>query len=388
MQTPNLSDLVSWRRALHRQPEISGEEARTAETVCARLQPLKPDALVTGLGGHGVLAQFRGAAPAVRVLVRCELDGLPIAETNSFAHRSEIQGKGHLCGHDGHMAIVMGVAERLAARRIDHADVLLLFQPAEETGAGAKAVLEDPKFAPFTPDIAVALHNIPGLPLGQVQVRPGPVSCASAGLKITLIGKTAHASQPETGLSPAGAMMRIMTGLQELNSPPPATGVPARMATLTHAALGEPTFGVAPGRAEVFVTLRAVRDADMTNLCAQAEGLTRQIAAAAGLRAELSWHDVFHATTNDTDLAALIADAVRGQGIACQDQPHPMRWSEDFGRFGAVSRAALFLLGAGEGTPALHNPDYDFPDALIGTGVSAFLGIIGKCGALPARAVP
>ena len=377
--TPDLDALAAFRRALHRQPEISGEEEQTARRVAKRLQALGPDRLLTGIGGHGVIAQFRGAAPRIRILLRCELDALPIPEQNAFAHVSQVPGKGHLCGHDGHMAILMGVAESLAARRADHADVVLLFQPAEETGAGAAAVLADPAFRDFLPDVSFALHNMPGLPLGQVDLRGGAMCCASRGLKIALTGRIAHASQPETGTSPAAAMMEIMQGLQALNVASAQRGaVPDRMVTLTHARMGEPTFGVAPGEAEIFATLRTIRDDDMAALCNAAEALARDAAAGAGLGLETSYHDVFPAVTNDPALIDTVADAAKAAGLTTRDQPQVMRFSEDFAHFGKVSPAALFLLGAGEDVADLHNPDYDFPDALIGPGIAAFLEIIDR----------
>lgn len=369
-------NLTDWRRFLHQRPELSGEEINTAAFVQTRLQGLAPEALISGLGGHGVLAQFRGSAPQMQILLRCELDGLPITEINTFEHRSLTEGNGHLCGHDGHMAILMGVAETLSKQRIDGLDVVLLFQPAEETGAGAKAILGDSEFQNFHPDFAVSLHNLPGLPLGQVQIRPGPFSCASRGLRITLQGKTAHASQPETGLSPATAMVEIMTGLQALNMAAPAGEVPQKMATVTHARLGDPTFGVAPGTAEIQVTLRTVLDADMNSLLEDANRLIAVACERASLQHEQSHHDIFPASTNDPGVALAIQTAAIDGGLQCLPQPQPMRWSEDFGRFQSTCRSAMFLLGAGENCAALHNPDYDFPDELIEVGVSTFLGVL------------
>ncbi len=171
-------------------------------------------------------------------------------------------------------------------------------------------------------------------------------------------------------------MMAIMAGIVGLNEPPPAEGVAARMATLTHAALGEATFGVAPGAAEVFVTLRSIYDDDMAQLCNAAEELVVASCAGTGISAKLSWHDVFPAAANDAGVVEIISAAAKDLAFDIKTQDHPMRWSEDFGRFGAHTRAALFLLGAGKSTPALHSPDYDFPDALIGTGIATFLGIV------------
>ncbi|PIE11268.1 MAG: peptidase M20 [Rhodobacterales bacterium] len=373
----DIEALTAWRRALHRAPEISGEEIATAAAVADRLTRLSPDDLATGVGGHGVLARFAGSAPHRRVLLRCELDGLPIAEQNpDLAHVSMVPGKGHMCGHDGHMAILMGVAERLADQRIDGLDVVLLFQPAEETGAGARAVINDPAFAAFRPDFAVSLHNMPGLPLGHVQVRPGPFACASRGLRIVLAGRTAHASQPETGLSPARAMCDITALVPDLTDTASVDGLPRRTATLTHARLGAPTFGVAPGEAEIRVTLRTVLDDDMAALTAHMREASTAIAQRDGLEISFEEQDVFSASTNHPAVVDAIHRAAQTSGTPLAVQPQPMRFSEDFGEMGALCPSAMFLLGAGETCPALHNPDYDFPDALIAPGIAMFMGCL------------
>lgn len=193
-----LEALTAFRRELHRRPEVSGEERETAETIFAALAETKPDAVITGLGGHGVAAIYEGPEPGPTVIVRAELDGLPIEEISDVAHRSEITGKGHLCGHDGHMTILMALAKGLGRKRPAKGRAILMFQPAEENGAGAAAVLADPKFADIKPDLVLSLHNFPGIGLGHAALRSGPVNCASRGMRISLSGKTAHASTPRT----------------------------------------------------------------------------------------------------------------------------------------------------------------------------------------------
>ena len=167
-------ELVMLRRELHQAPEVSGEEALTAARIMEFVERLNPDRLVSGLGGHGVAAVFDSGQPGPSVLFRCELDGLPIKEISAVDWRSRTDGKGHLCGHDGHMAIVCGLGMALAARRPARGRVIVLFQPAEETGAGAAAVIADPDFSSLRPDFAFALHNLPGLPLGT-EPRQRPV---------------------------------------------------------------------------------------------------------------------------------------------------------------------------------------------------------------------
>lgn len=374
----DIVELTAFRRELHRFPEVSGEEAATAQRVETALGETSPDQIVTGLGGHGVAAVYNGITAGPTVLVRCELDALPIEEHSSAAHRSTIPGKGHLCGHDGHSATLMGLARMLGRARPARGRVVLMFQPAEEDGSGAAKVLADPAFAPLTPDWALSLHNMPGMPLGQAALAAGPMNCASRGALIRLHGRTAHASMPETGQSPAPALARLIPALTALGQGRDPRDEGFRLVTVTHARLGEPAFGIAPGEAELWVTLRTTRDADMAALVTAAEALVAEAATGAQLTHEISYQDVFHACENDVEATAVLARALDAEGVAWDSGTLPMRASEDFGRFGAVSKSAMFLLGAGETTPALHNPDYDFPDDLIPIGARIFAAAVGE----------
>ncbi len=371
----DLIELVAFRHDLHRHPELSGEERETAARVQAHLAALKPDRVITGLGGHGVAAVFSGVETGPTLLFRCELDALPIPEISDAPHRSDIPGKGHLCGHDGHMAILAALGRGLARRRPVHGRVVLMFQPAEETGAGAAAVLADPAFADIRPDLSFSLHNLPGLPLGHVALAAGPVNCASRGLRISLDGKTAHASMPETGISPMQAVSRLMPQLTELGRGT-FPSADFAMVTLTHAVLGEPAFGIAPGRAEVWATLRTLTDAGMADLCARAESLISETAAQERLALSYHYEDIFHHCENAPEAVAHLRQALIDEGIDHDEAGLPMRASEDFGRFAACGPSAMLFLGSGETHPALHNPDYDFPDVLIERGARIFLRVI------------
>jgi len=368
----DIHELTELRHALHRRPEVSGREVETARTVAAALRALGPDALVTGLGGHGVAAVFAGAAPGPTVMVRSELDALPILELGAVPHASEITGVGHLCGHDGHSTILLGLARLLARQRPARGRVVLMFQPAEEDGAGAAAVLADPKFADLRPDWAISLHNLPGVALGRAWLAPGPANCASLGLKITLNGETAHASQPENGRAPTPVLARLIEALGRMG-PGGAMQPGFRLATVTHLRMGEPAFGIAPGEGELWVTLRGLSDADLEALRDEAQALARDAAAAAGLAVAFEVHDHFGACANDPEATALLARALEANGIGFDAGDMPMRGSEDFGRFGtAGARSAMVFLGSGLEHPALHTQGYDFPDALIVPGVGIF----------------
>ena len=162
-----MSSAAELRHELHRHPEVSGFEAETAARIFRFFEPLQPDEVLRGLGGHGAAFVFSGAEPGPTVLLRCELDGLPIRELSQAAHCSTVDGRSHACGHDGHMAILASVGETLSTARPPKGRVVLLFQPAEENGGGAEAVIRDTRFPKIRPDFVFALHNLPGFPLGQ-----------------------------------------------------------------------------------------------------------------------------------------------------------------------------------------------------------------------------
>lgn len=371
---PDIEALTGLRRDLHREPELSGEETLTATRIVSEMQRFPSAEILTGLGGTGVAAIFDSCKAGPTVLFRCELDGLPIFETSDIAWKSQVEGKGHLCGHDGHMAILVGLASALDVDPPACGRVVLLFQPAEETGAGAADVIADPRFSDIRPDFAFALHNLPGLPLGAVGVRPGPFTFASEGLAIRLTGRTSHAAQPEAGKSPAaalGTLMKLYPNLPRTLGHPPGHS----LVTLSHARLGEAAFGISPGEADIFLTIRAIDDAMQEELMAAAEALAREEAGLAELGVGFSRHENFAAGHNDPEAARMIAAAAEDLGFEMATVGDPFRWSEDFGRFGAVGKTALFVLGSGEDHPRLHNPDFDFPDALIAPGVAMFVRI-------------
>ena len=186
-----MDHLVKLRHQLHQYPELSHHEINTAAIIEGFLAPLVPDQLIRDLGGHGIAAVFTGKQPGKTVLLRCDMDALPIQETNEFIYRSKIENVSHKCGHDGHMVIMMGLAELLSRADIPSGRVVLLFQPAEERGEGAMKVLQDSKFKALQPDRVFALHNLPGFPRGSVVIREGCFASASRGMAVEL-----HGSRP------------------------------------------------------------------------------------------------------------------------------------------------------------------------------------------------
>ena len=236
-------------------------------------------------------------------------------------------------------------------------------------------MLADPKFSTIAPDLCFALHAMPGLPLGYAALRAGPVACASRGMRVALAGRTAHASRPEQGVSPMAALAALMPALTALGGSGPLDERFA-MVTVTHAAMGARSFGVAPGEAELWATLRTLTDGRMARLRAEAEALVLRVADAQGLAATIRASDVFGTCDNAPEAVAWLAAALAAEGVPLAEAGQPMLASEDFGVFGRAAPSALMLLGAGETCPGLHNQDYDFPDALIDIGARIFLRVL------------
>jgi len=371
----DIADLVAFRRELHRFPEISNEEEQTARRVVDFVQETGPSEVLAGLGGHGVATVYDSGVEGPTLLFRAELDALPIEEISDAPHRSSIPGKSHMCGHDGHTAILAAMARQLGRKRPARGRVVLMFQPAEETGNGAAGVTADPRYATIKPDFAYSLHNLPGTPFGHVRLKEGVVNCASRGMRIVFSGKTAHSSMPETGTSPMPAVAELMPALAKLGGGRFSEDDFA-MVTVTHAQMGEAVFGVAPGHAEVWATLRTRLDERMAALCEDAETLVKETAARHGLDLNFDYHEIFVASLNAPEAVAHLRQAMDAEGIAHDEEQLPMRASEDFGLFGRGSASAMFFLGSGEKHPQLHNPDYDFPDDLIPIGARVFMRVV------------
>ena len=361
------------RRALHRFPELSGKEYETAGLIKQALLQYQPDQVMEHLGGNGIAAVFTGKDDGPSVLFRCDMDALPIYEINQFGYKSENDGVAHKCGHDGHMAIMMGLAEAIYNDLPQRGRVILLFQPSEENGQGAVKVLKDKKFQEIAPDFVFALHNLPGYPEGSVILRDGVFAAASKGMINRLYGKTSHAGEPENGNSPALAMADIIRGLTFL--PRTNSFEDFALVTVIHSRLGEMAFGTTPGYAEVMATLRTFSNRDMAILNDKSVRLVKSTASGYNLRSEIEWTEEFPATVNSTEALLAVKQAAEKRNFQTIYIDEPLRWSEDFSNFTLKYPGALFGLGAGENHPQLHNPDYDFPENILDKGIEIFFEI-------------
>lgn len=370
-----ISQVTELRKKLHRYPELSGKEVQTASRIKKFLKDYPPNEIIEKVGGQGLLAIYDSGLPGSDILLRCDMDALSIEEVNDFGHRSENEGVSHKCGHDGHMAIMAGVAAVLSQKRIQKGRVVLLFQPEEETGRGAEKVLNDPFFETYKPDMVFALHNLPGFEEKTVILKEGSFASASRGMIIKLQGASSHAAHPEQGKSPVKVVSNLLDGLPAIPLMKD-TFDDFCMVTIIHARIGERAFGTSPGDAVVMATLRSYLDEDMEKLTKIAEKLVDHICKKQNIEYEIKYTEVFPATVNNPDALELVKNAAEETGTKTLGIEVPFPWSEDFGHVTGKYPGAIFGLGSGKNHPGLHNNNYDFNDQIIETGVSIFINII------------
>jgi len=367
----DLVQLTKFRRELHQYPELSGKEIKTAQKILHALMDMKPSKIIDKMGGHGLAAIFDSQEKGPTLLFRAELDALPIQEKNNLSWVSKLPGVSHTCGHDGHMTMLLALGRIISRNPIKCGKVVLMFQPSEENGQGARAVVSDPRYEQIKPDLAFAIHIEPGRPFGYVSTRPGLMNCASLGLKITLHGKTAHAADPDDGISPSHAVAEFVQKISEFNHGDELNNN-FILNTVTHVQIGEQSFGISPGDASIFVTLRTSNDDSLSQLDKDVRGLVSNISKQFKLTFDFEIFDHFAASINDKEAHDIAVNAMKSLNINYGSIGVPMRASEDFGIFGKQSKAAMLCLGPGENYAALHNPDYDFNDDLIPIGTSIF----------------
>jgi len=367
----DLVQLTKFRRELHQYPELSGKEIKTAQKILYALKDMKPSKIIDKMGGHGLAAIFDSQEKGPTLLFRAELDALPIQEKNNLSWISKLPGVSHTCGHDGHMTMLLALGRIISRNPIKCGKVVLIFQPSEENGQGARAVVSDPRYEQIKPDLAFAIHIEPGRPFGYVSTRPGLMNCASLGLKITLHGKTAHAADPDDGISPSHAVAEFIQKISEFNHGDELNNN-FRLTTVTHVQIGEQSFGISPGDASIFVTLRTSNDDSLSQLDKDVRGLVSNISKQFKLTFDFEIFDHFAASINDKEAHDIAVNAMKSLNINYGSIGVPMRASEDFGIFGMQSKAAMLCLGPGKNYAALHNPDYDFNDDLIPIGTSIF----------------
>lgn len=375
--------LESLRHKLNRNAELSGQEKKTNKIINAFLEKTNPDVHLKNIGGYGIIVIFKGKETGKNILVRADIDGLniPLVEsrkTKDQSQKSELKVQNqysHRCGHDGHTAILCGLAMRYGKKRPEKGDVILLFQPAEENGEGALAVINDSQFKELKIDVAFALHNLPGYAKHQIVLKKGCFASASQGLKLVFEGATSHASQPEKGNNPQIVVTTLLDAFQKKYESLKKDKYNTIL-TVTHVSIGEMTFGVTPGYAEIWITLRSQDNNALNKLTESTIALCEYVAHEFKLRFSYSIHEAFEATINSIEEVETVEKAAKELKLSVNMINAPFPWSEDFGRFSSLCPACLFGLGCGLEHEPLHSPKYDFEDEIIDTGVDVFEKIV------------
>lgn len=357
------------RHQIHQNPDLSLQERPTINRILDFLRAHTK--LELHDLGKWCYAVYRSGNPAPGVAFRCELDALPIVDDIDADYRSIKLGVGHKCGHDGHAATLCALA-MLLERQGAPVDVYLLFQHAEEIGAGGEACLplvqENPICAIY------AWHNHPGTPFGTALVRDGTIYCGSKGLTFTFLGTPAHAAYPEQGICPAQAVAEMVQAIPELTQV--TLWKKLVQCTVIHMDVGEPNFGTQAYRGHLRLTIRGElqeeQDALEQALCAFAHTL----AARDGLQLTVEECDAFPATVNDPACATRVRRVCGELGVPVQEIDSPYRASDDYGHLTAAVPGVIFELGGGETCPEIHTEGFDFPDGLIPRAVEILEGLI------------
>jgi amidohydrolase len=384
------AELTAIRRDLHAHPELGFEEHRTAQVVTRELDALGVE-FHAGVGKTGVVGVIHGESTASghAIGLRADMDALPMHEENNFAHVSRFKGRMHGCGHDGHTTMLLGAARYLASTRRFDGTVYLIFQPGEEGFAGGKAMVDDGLFERFPADQIYALHNWPGLPPGQIAVRPGPMMAAADRIEIHIEGRGGHGAHPYLSIDPVLVAGHIITAAQSIvarNVSPIDTAVVSLCAM--HAG-NLAAMSVIPRDARLVGTVRTFRPKTQDDIERRLNDLVHSIAAAFGATATLKYERMYPATINterEAEFAASVADGLVGADNVVRDL-EPSMGSEDFSFMLQQRPGAYARLGQGgaEGGCFLHNTRYDFNDEVIPLG-GGYLAALAEA-AMPLRSL-
>ena len=377
------AEIAALRRDIHAHPELCFQEERTAELIAQTLSgwgiPVH-----RGLGKTGVVGIIKGGSGSSTraVGLRADIDALPMTEHNRFEHASRHPGKMHACGHDGHTAMLLAAARELASQRDFDGTVYVVFQPAEEGGGGAREMIKDGLFKQFPMEAMFGIHNWPGMAAGQFALKSGPVFASSNEFKITIRGKGSHGAMPHLGLDPVPVACQMVQAFQTIisrNLRPIDTGVIS--VTMIHA--GEAT-NVVPDTCVLEGTVRSFTVEVLDMLERRMREVAQGTAAAFGVQCEFEFHRNYPPTINHAAETEFVREVLTGMvGAANVHEFEPTMGAEDFSYYLQEVPGCYFLIGNGDGSHRegghglgpcmLHNPSYDFNDALIPVGGSMWV---------------
>ena len=369
-------EIAGWRRHIHQRPELNFDVFETAAFVTEKLKEFGCDEVVTGIGKTGVVGVIRGAkGNGSTVGLRADMDALPITEITGKPYASQTQGKMHACGHDGHTAMLLGAAKYLAETRNFAGSVAVIFQPAEEGGGGGNEMVKEGMMDRFGIARVFGMHNMPGLPVGQFAIRPGPIMAATAEFTITVKGRGGHAAMPHGTIDPVVIASQLVGALQTIasRSTDPVESV---VVSVTKFHAGD-AYNVIPETAEIAGTIRSLK----TEVARKAEERMRQIsaglAAAHGAVIEVDYEANYPVTFNHPEEAVFSGDVaakVAGDAKVLRAIP-PVMGGEDFSYMLEARPGAFIFIGNGD-SAGLHHPSYNFNDDAIVYGSSYWIRLV------------
>ena len=361
-------EMTEWRHHLHSNPEFGFEEVKTAAFVASKLREFGLDEVVEGVGGTGVVGTLKRGTSNRAVALRADMDALRIPEATNLPYKSQNPGLMHACGHEGHTTMLLGAAKMLAEEGGFDGTVRFFFQPAEEWGKGALAMLADGLSERFPYDEIFGIHNAPGMPLGSFEAMAGPVTASEDNFEIVLSGLGGHASRPQNGQEVLVAACALVTSLQTIVS---RRLSPADIAVVSVTELvTDGTRNTLPGTARIAGDTRSFRDEVSADIEKQMRIISHGIAQAYSVTAEVKYTREFIPTVNDAELVEASFAAARK--FLGPDQirvlKEPNSGSEDFAQFLDRAPGCFVFLGNGEDSLPLHNPGYNFNDELLPVG--------------------
>ncbi len=369
-------EITVWRRNYHSNPELMYDVFETAEDVADKLRAFGCDEVVTGIGRTGVVGVIRGSKSGNGVIgLRADMDALPIEEITGLPHASKISGKMHACGHDGHTAMLLGAAKYLSETRNFAGTAVVIFQPAEEGGAGGKAMVDDGLMERFGIKEVYGMHNLPGMAVGEFAICEGPIMASTDEFKITLKGKGAHAAMPHLGIDPIVSCSQLVSMLQTIVSRG-TNPLDALVVSVTQFHSGN-TYNVIPETAMINGTIRSLNEETRAFGEQRLREITKSVAEAMLCGFQIDFREGYPVTFNHSDATQKAADVARliAGDKKVNQSVQPMMGGEDFAYMLEARSGAYIFTGNGD-SAGLHHPAYDFNDEAIPHGASYWAKLV------------
>ncbi|WP_112309990.1 M20 aminoacylase family protein [Pseudogemmobacter bohemicus] len=370
-------EMKGWRRHIHARPELEFDCHETAAYITQRLREFGVDAIHEGIAKSGVVAIIEGKGPGPVIGLRADMDALPITELTGADHASMVPGKMHACGHDGHVAMLLGAAKYLAETRNFSGSVALMFQPAEEDGGGGEVMVKEGVMDRFNISRVFGIHNAPNLALGHFQTTPGPIMASVDTAWVTVTGLGGHAATPHECVDPVVAIVAMVQAVQTI-IPRNVYALDEAVISVTMIHVGSAS-NIIPESGTFAATIRAFRPDVRELLKKRFHEIVAGTAAAFNVKAEVNYEWGYPATINDekeTEFAAGVAREISGTA-AVNDHSHREMGSEDFSYMLEARPGAYLFLGIGPGA-GLHHPAYDFNDEAAPIGASFLARLVER----------